>query len=1030
MNINRITMSVVLIVVVVCISLSAFNHPELKWRTIATKHFLIHYYDRTEPALYAVSKVAEESYASLAKLYSYEFKDRINITITDYDDISNGFAAWTERNILIMLPDLRFELRGNTPWLRNVMNHELAHIITLEKSGGMQLLDWVFKLQYAAPHAQIAITEPWANGRFFPAWFVEGIAQYETQKHAGDCWDSRRDMILRCAVLSNTQLSLDAMGHFNHDGVGNEMVYDHGFSFVTFLSEQLGEEVVAKVFSEGRTGGLIAAGFLDFFNEQTGRSLSELHRQWLDSLRSTYKNNLPAAETLRKVVYGKGKINDQPQVSPDGRYLGFLTNDRDDASRTDLLIVNRQSGAAVTRIAYAQTSWTFARNGRSVFYVKARDPNANGSFYNDIFEYDLFDNAEKRLTHDARVYALSAMPDGKRLACISFKDGRFNLSMFAIGERLFSQKVIGTLGEPFNTISPAGDSAVVVSRVCSDGKARLFTVTFGDSVAIDTLLHGVVAHEESPQYGANGRVYFSADYDGVFNIYSVLPDGSDCRRHTTVVGGMFAPALIDSDTLVASEYTAEGFKIVSCKADSGEAYSIPGEARCTFKGLPVPSGKLVINSNPYDPRFLRPVWELQSYAAFNDYWGQLLLMADKGRLDHFYDSIGTEFGTGLSMFRSDAVGKRSVGFGVMAVALNLEAAYNKAVKEYNGLNVMDVPLSGINKNRSSVLQTTMQLAQERNPLQRGALLREVLLNDKKNMVAATAEKSRTAALSGQPPSAYPDWMVILMPSLGIQNRRTALDFNFDMVAQISLQSAPSLLVNAELGGDIGREWRVGVMSSFLPMSLVYQMPFYLMWQHSGYYNNNMYYNMSDVVQVQALCGPVHSLFDIGGGSYSYDWATMYGLSGYFGYPVTRYSSLSISTTQQWMTMGLPFKDLQSNLDSYSNTLYNSSSRLAYTFPIIRNINRGHSMYADALYGKILVNLDYEANSNSRGVFMSYQNGVVVARYDLSSTYCAPAVGVGLDFGFVKQYIFSRTLALNGLYNIFSKKTDVSLVVGF
>ena len=100
---------------------SAFNHPEIEWKSVSTEHFRINFYDATEPVVYATWKIAEETYQALIQYYGYVLKDRINITLADYDDYSNGMAGWTEANIVIWVPDSRFDLRSSTTWLRNVI---------------------------------------------------------------------------------------------------------------------------------------------------------------------------------------------------------------------------------------------------------------------------------------------------------------------------------------------------------------------------------------------------------------------------------------------------------------------------------------------------------------------------------------------------------------------------------------------------------------------------------------------------------------------------------------------------------------------------------------------------------------------------------------------------------------------------------------------------------------------------------------------------------------------------------------------
>jgi hypothetical protein len=92
--------------------------------------------------VYAVWKIAEEVYSVLVEEYGFKLPEPISISLADYDDYSNGWADWTSSNIMIWITDIRFDLRGNTTWLSNVLTHELTHIIRLQLKKSMQLMDF------------------------------------------------------------------------------------------------------------------------------------------------------------------------------------------------------------------------------------------------------------------------------------------------------------------------------------------------------------------------------------------------------------------------------------------------------------------------------------------------------------------------------------------------------------------------------------------------------------------------------------------------------------------------------------------------------------------------------------------------------------------------------------------------------------------------------------------------------------------------------------------------------------------------
>jgi len=94
------------------------------------------------------------------------------------------------------------------------------------------------------------------------------------------------------------------------------------------------------------------------------------------------------------------------------------------------------------------------------------------------------------------------------------------------------------MGEPFAGLSfdPNDPQKLVTTRLVN-GKAQLFIVDVMQKSI--SQLSSTKAQEETPFWAGNGRIYFSADYDGIFNIYSIKPDKSDCLRHTNTATGFF-----------------------------------------------------------------------------------------------------------------------------------------------------------------------------------------------------------------------------------------------------------------------------------------------------------------------------------------------------------------------------------------------------------------------------------------------------------------------------------------------------------
>jgi hypothetical protein len=999
-------------------ALSAYNHPELQWRTVSTRHFLIHYYDRAEPAVYATSKIAEESYDALAKLYTYTFKDRINLSLSDVDDYTNGFAEWTARNIEIFIPDIRFDLRGNNTWLRNVITHELAHIISLEKTGA-QFLDLTIGVDYEADDASFAAQYPIPLTPFFPDWFTEGMAQHESERAGNDCWDARRDMLLRCAVLDGRELSLDEMGQLRHDSQGDELVYNQGFSLVGHIERRFGQKALAGMVADARSFRFGGSSFGAFFQRHTGADLPGVYRTWVDSLRAAYARQIPAAPTNAAIVWNDGAYNMMPRVSPNAAYWGFATSQHDDFGRTDLIIARKGSAAPVVRLPYVATDWRFSADGKSVYYLKLRDPDITGSYLNDLFVCDLDTRAARRITRGARLYDIAPLPGGKQLVASRYSKGAFSIVKYDLASGFISTVIGGAVGAPFAGLSvcPADANRLVASRIVN-GRSDLYIV----DIAAKTIapLMATPFQEEQPCWGANGRIYFSADYGGVCDIYSVDSAGADLRRHSHARGGFFSPCPDNAGSLVCSEYASAGFRIVTIP-DRGAQDSLASTEPCVFQALPQPKGRVTINSTLYRPAMLRPVFELSTVAAIIN--NQPLLT----NADTVPDSLQTVVIGSFSWQRSDALHKvvHYVEFAVHA-----------------GTGVVAPPVSGFlpSEKHSNLPHRNRYLPALRMP----APPRDLALRMRGMDAPRRAASGDTFVSSTSP------WFA---PTLYYENHMGAptfggqikfafgeLYFSTDSIRNINDLAYLEYVARPFIDWQVWRDLYIGIQplaDIFYIYPMGGQIPLYIDWSHVGYADKDISYTQRDAARLTAQIGPLfwpfRQLKDTGAGRIdtiagNYPSTIGAGIAGSYGIPVFRHSSVVLDADFSGMWLQGRYLDLNKQIDGASDFYGGLDYGIRFVFPVARRIHRGKGMYADALYGNLFHSLSLFGNRRLLG--MSPAKYFSDTEFDSLNVNRTAVVGAGVELGLSQSYLFTQTLSITGSWDLWKKRAFLSVGLGF
>ena len=237
-----------------------YNHPELNWYTFETENFKIHYHEETEISAREAATVAEVIFPKITSFYDFYPESKTDIILKDTDDYSNGAAYYYDNKIVIWATPLNFELRGSHRWLQNVITHEFAHIVSLQKSmkmgnkiPGAYLQFMGFEKEkrkdvlYGFPNRLVSYPIP---ATVVPPWLAEGSAQYMYDGADWDHWDTHRDMILRDRALNDKLLSFNEMNTFGKKGIGNESTYNSGFALSRYIAYKYGSNVIKDVMKE------------------------------------------------------------------------------------------------------------------------------------------------------------------------------------------------------------------------------------------------------------------------------------------------------------------------------------------------------------------------------------------------------------------------------------------------------------------------------------------------------------------------------------------------------------------------------------------------------------------------------------------------------------------------------------------------------------------------------------------------------------------------------------------------------------
>jgi Tol biopolymer transport system component len=546
------------------------NHPELNWYTIKTEHFEVHFHNGTERTAQVVAKIAEDIYQPITSLYDYRPNSTIHFIIRDHDDNSNGAAFYYDNKVEIWAPQMTFILRGTHNWLRNVVTHEFSHMISLGASRKLprripafyfQLINYENERRpdvlYGYPDRIVSYAVPMT---IVPMWLAEGMAQFQRPGLDYERWDSHRDMLIRTAVVTNNLPSFDEMGVFGKNSLGNERTYNAGYALTRFIAYEYGDNSLQRIASALKQPWRFTVD--GALKKVTGFSGRDLYNTWRAHLQNYYQERLSIINANLfegKILTEKGLGNTYPRWSADGSLIAYCgSRSSDYLTLTNLNLYDVTTGKIKVIQSGVNDQLAWSNDGQKILYSKI-SRFKHLSYYNDLYFYDIRNKKEKRLTRGMRVINPDWAKDG-RIVCVTQKDGSDNLLL---------------LDHQGNEIKPLTDNkngeALYSPRWSPDG----FHIVFAqarrhgrDIIIIDIksgVMQPVIANQgdaRDPVFSTDGkRIYFAWDKTGIFDIYSIKPDGTELQQWTNVVGGAFMPCISRNGDLVYSSFQYDGYKV-------------------------------------------------------------------------------------------------------------------------------------------------------------------------------------------------------------------------------------------------------------------------------------------------------------------------------------------------------------------------------------------------------------------------------------------------------------------------------------
>ncbi len=531
--------------------------PRLRFQTLSTPRFDIHYHQGEESEARRLASIAEGVAAKLDGLLG-RASGRVQVILVDQTDLPNGWATPLPFNtieIVAAAPTARSSIGNTDDWLRMVFTHEYTHIVHLSRGAG-----WIGGLRRA--FGRMPLLYP---NVFLPIWQIEAIAVHEESGLTGQGRVPASDFraILDVAARDARLEPLDRVNGGLVAWPAGQAPYVYGTYFHEFLAKKYGEASLARL-AEATAGQLPYFGSLGF-RKVFKRSLGDLWSDFEVATRAEAVASTGSRDVAVRRLTHDGVTVFAPRFAANGRLYYSTVNPHGFPSLRSL-------DAAMSRshkVANRYLGGSLGVSDSLLVFDQVEVVN-NVGLQSDLYALAPDSGHVWRLTRQARAADPDIAPDGRTIVCTIQRADRRELATMTVPTDRTRQATIETLiSEPHVYLASP--------RWSPDGRWIAAERGRGEIVLIDpiekrvgqTVAVAPTGRIVTPAWMADGTLLFASDRDDAFQIYRTDPrTGHTWRLEGTGPDARAPEVSPDGNTLVFVGYTADGYDLFSVSLQS------------------------------------------------------------------------------------------------------------------------------------------------------------------------------------------------------------------------------------------------------------------------------------------------------------------------------------------------------------------------------------------------------------------------------------------------------------------------------